>query len=165
MRSAPRPGSDDGRLEPSQLWNALVAGFRFARRASQRDAIDCCKKRVVDFKSAAVMVGGKVFRAIDSRSWDAARRLDDMALDDVNVQVVSPMPVHQGGPDEHQNDHIGGRARAVEHHGRRTNRHPTRNQSQPIRASFPALPGRRSALPQPPSSVPLRPCDRVYFPA
>jgi aminocarboxymuconate-semialdehyde decarboxylase len=42
--------------------------------------------------SAAVMVGGKVFRVIDSRSWDAARRLDDMALDDVNVQVVSPMP-------------------------------------------------------------------------
>lgn len=42
--------------------------------------------------SAAVMVGGKVFRVIDSRSWDAARRLDDMAADDVNVQVVSPMP-------------------------------------------------------------------------
>lgn len=43
-------------------------------------------------KSAAVMVGGKVFRVIDSRSWDAARRLDDMAVDDVSVQVVSPMP-------------------------------------------------------------------------
>jgi aminocarboxymuconate-semialdehyde decarboxylase len=42
--------------------------------------------------SAAVMVGGKVFRAIDSRSWDAARRLDDMAADDIDVQVVSPMP-------------------------------------------------------------------------
>jgi aminocarboxymuconate-semialdehyde decarboxylase len=42
--------------------------------------------------SAAVMVGSKVFRVIESRSWDAARRLDDMALDDVNVQVVSPMP-------------------------------------------------------------------------
>ena len=42
--------------------------------------------------SAAVMVGGKVFRIIDSRSWDARRRLDDMALDDVDVQVVSPMP-------------------------------------------------------------------------
>jgi aminocarboxymuconate-semialdehyde decarboxylase len=43
-------------------------------------------------KSAAVIVGGKVFRMIDSRSWDARRRLDDMALDDVGVQVVSPMP-------------------------------------------------------------------------
>jgi aminocarboxymuconate-semialdehyde decarboxylase len=43
-------------------------------------------------ETAAVMVDGKVFRVIDSRSWDAARRLDDMALDDVNVQVVSPMP-------------------------------------------------------------------------
>jgi len=42
--------------------------------------------------SAAVIVGGKVFRVIDSRSWDAARRLDDMAADDVDVQVVSPMP-------------------------------------------------------------------------
>jgi len=42
--------------------------------------------------SAAVLVGGKVFRMIDSRSWDARRRLDDMALDDVDVQVVSPMP-------------------------------------------------------------------------
>ncbi|MBR0752058.1 amidohydrolase [Bradyrhizobium jicamae] len=42
--------------------------------------------------SAAVMVGGKVFRVIDSRSWDARRRLDDMAEDDVDVQVVSPMP-------------------------------------------------------------------------
>ena len=41
---------------------------------------------------AAVMVGGKVFRIIDSRSWDAQRRLDDMAADDVDVQVVSPMP-------------------------------------------------------------------------
>jgi aminocarboxymuconate-semialdehyde decarboxylase len=41
---------------------------------------------------AAVMVGGKVFRVIDSRSWDAARRIDDMSADDVDVQVVSPMP-------------------------------------------------------------------------
>jgi aminocarboxymuconate-semialdehyde decarboxylase len=41
---------------------------------------------------AAVMVGGKVFRIIDSRSWDAQRRIEDMAADDVDVQVVSPMP-------------------------------------------------------------------------
>jgi aminocarboxymuconate-semialdehyde decarboxylase len=41
---------------------------------------------------AAVMVGGKMFRVIDSRSWDARRRLDDMAADDVDVQVLSPMP-------------------------------------------------------------------------
>ncbi len=43
-------------------------------------------------QSAAVMVGGKVFRVIDSRSWDPRRRLDDMSQDDVDVQVVSPMP-------------------------------------------------------------------------
>ena len=42
--------------------------------------------------SAAVIVGGRVFRVIDSRSWDAHRRLDDMARDDIDVQVVSPMP-------------------------------------------------------------------------
>ena len=42
--------------------------------------------------SAAVMVGGKVFRVIDSRSWDAHRRIDDMAHDGIDVQVVSPMP-------------------------------------------------------------------------
>lgn len=45
-----------------------------------------------DGNSAAVMVGGKVFRLIDSRSWDADRRLRDMRADDVDVQVVSPMP-------------------------------------------------------------------------
>lgn len=38
------------------------------------------------------MVDGKVFRVIDARSWDADRRLRDMAEDDVDVQVVSPMP-------------------------------------------------------------------------
>lgn len=42
--------------------------------------------------TAAVMVGGRVFRAIDSRSWDGVRRRDDMARDNVAMQVVSPMP-------------------------------------------------------------------------
>jgi aminocarboxymuconate-semialdehyde decarboxylase len=42
--------------------------------------------------TAAVIVGGRVFRLIDSRSWDAGRRLRDMEADDVDVQVVSPMP-------------------------------------------------------------------------
>ena len=41
---------------------------------------------------AAVMVDGKVFRMINSRNWDARRRIDDMSADDVDVQVVSPMP-------------------------------------------------------------------------
>jgi aminocarboxymuconate-semialdehyde decarboxylase len=45
-----------------------------------------------DGNKAAVIVGGKVFRAIDSRSWDANRRLQDMQADDVDIQVVSPMP-------------------------------------------------------------------------
>jgi aminocarboxymuconate-semialdehyde decarboxylase len=42
--------------------------------------------------NAAVMVRGKVFRAIDSRSWNVARRLDDMGADGIDVQVLSPMP-------------------------------------------------------------------------
>lgn len=42
--------------------------------------------------TAAVIVGSKVFRAIDSRSWEGERRLQDMQADDVDVQVVSPMP-------------------------------------------------------------------------
>jgi aminocarboxymuconate-semialdehyde decarboxylase len=45
-----------------------------------------------DRDTAAVIVAGKVFRAIDSRSWDADRRLHDMQSDDVDIQVVSPMP-------------------------------------------------------------------------
>jgi aminocarboxymuconate-semialdehyde decarboxylase len=41
---------------------------------------------------AAVMVRGKVFRVIDSRSWNVARRQDDMGADGIDVQVLSPMP-------------------------------------------------------------------------
>ncbi|MBR1252304.1 amidohydrolase family protein [Bradyrhizobium sp. AUGA SZCCT0240] len=43
-------------------------------------------------EEAAVMVRGKVFRAIDSRSWDVDRRIKDMQEDGVDVQVLSPMP-------------------------------------------------------------------------
>ena len=42
--------------------------------------------------NAAVMVRGKVFREIDSRSWNVARRLDDMGADGIDIQVLSPMP-------------------------------------------------------------------------
>jgi aminocarboxymuconate-semialdehyde decarboxylase len=45
-----------------------------------------------DADGAAVMVDSKVFRIIDSRSWDGERRIGDMAADDVDLQVVSPMP-------------------------------------------------------------------------
>ena len=41
---------------------------------------------------AAVMVGGKVFRSINSQCWDTGRRLEDMAADGVHTHVVSPMP-------------------------------------------------------------------------
>jgi aminocarboxymuconate-semialdehyde decarboxylase len=42
--------------------------------------------------NAAVMIGGKVFRKIDSRSWDVDRRLSDMVEDGTDMQVLSPMP-------------------------------------------------------------------------
>jgi aminocarboxymuconate-semialdehyde decarboxylase len=41
---------------------------------------------------AAVTIAGKPFRRIDARSWDAKRRIEDMAEDGIARQVVSPMP-------------------------------------------------------------------------
>jgi len=41
---------------------------------------------------AALMIDGKPFREIDSRSWDVERRMHDMAADGTDVQVLSPMP-------------------------------------------------------------------------
>jgi aminocarboxymuconate-semialdehyde decarboxylase len=41
---------------------------------------------------ATLLIGEKPFRELDSRSWDAARRLQDMDRDGVDVQVLSPMP-------------------------------------------------------------------------
>lgn len=41
---------------------------------------------------ANVMIDGRIFRRIDSRSWDVMRRLGDMRADGVDMQVLSPMP-------------------------------------------------------------------------
>ena len=41
---------------------------------------------------AMVMVGGKEFRLVDSRCWDAARRIADMNAEEVGLQAISPMP-------------------------------------------------------------------------
>jgi aminocarboxymuconate-semialdehyde decarboxylase len=41
---------------------------------------------------AAVMIGSRVFRKIDARSWDVDRRLSDMIDDGTDMQVLSPMP-------------------------------------------------------------------------
>lgn len=37
-------------------------------------------------------IGEKMFRELDERSWNAGRRLEDMARDQVAIQVLSPMP-------------------------------------------------------------------------
>ena len=42
--------------------------------------------------TAEVMIDGKAFRRIDSRSWAAERRIADMEEADVTRQVLSPMP-------------------------------------------------------------------------
>ena len=41
---------------------------------------------------ADVMIDGKAFRRLDSRSWDVARRLGDMDAQGVAMQALSPMP-------------------------------------------------------------------------
>lgn len=43
-------------------------------------------------RQAAVMVGGKEFRVVDSRCWDTARRIADMDGEAVGMQAISPMP-------------------------------------------------------------------------
>ncbi|MBR9909260.1 MAG: amidohydrolase [Gammaproteobacteria bacterium] len=41
---------------------------------------------------ASLYVGEKMFRELDERSWNPERRLEDMARDQVAIQVLSPMP-------------------------------------------------------------------------
>lgn len=38
------------------------------------------------------MIGDTPFRKLDARSWDVARRVEDMDRDGVDIQVLSPMP-------------------------------------------------------------------------
>src|SRR5947209_9335948 len=42
---------------------------------------------------ADIYFAGKHYRRIDDRSWDLQRRLEDMAAEGVDVQVLSPIPV------------------------------------------------------------------------
>jgi aminocarboxymuconate-semialdehyde decarboxylase len=37
-------------------------------------------------------IDGKPFRGLDARSWDAARRMEDMDREGIAIQVLSPMP-------------------------------------------------------------------------
>ncbi|MBV9229789.1 MAG: amidohydrolase [Chloroflexi bacterium] len=45
---------------------------------------------------ADIYFAGKHYRRIDDRSWDPQRRLKDMALEGVDIQVLSPIPVTFG---------------------------------------------------------------------
>ena len=66
---------------------------------------------------ARMLLDGKVFREIDHRTWDPARRIEDCDRDGVEVQVLSTVPVMfaYGAKPEHAhdlarmlNDHIAG---------------------------------------------------------
>ena len=43
--------------------------------------------------TADIKLGGRHFRAVDDRCWNIARRLEDMDHDNVETQVISPIPV------------------------------------------------------------------------
>jgi aminocarboxymuconate-semialdehyde decarboxylase len=43
--------------------------------------------------TSSLTVGGRFFRSLDDRCWDASRRLADMDAEGVSHQVVSPIPV------------------------------------------------------------------------
>ncbi|WP_244063708.1 amidohydrolase family protein [Bradyrhizobium sp. Ce-3] len=74
---------------------------------------------------AAVMIAGKPFRKIDTRSWDVERRLADMREDGTDMQVLSPMPEllsHWLPPDDAEhladvmNDQIAAMVAQAPHH-------------------------------------------------
>jgi len=45
-----------------------------------------------DAGGSRMMLGDTLFRELDARSWDMARRIEDMDRDGVALQVLSPMP-------------------------------------------------------------------------
>lgn len=49
--------------------------------------------RVDSEREAMIMIGESEFRPVGAECWDARTRLDDMAKDGVDLQVVSPTPV------------------------------------------------------------------------
>jgi aminocarboxymuconate-semialdehyde decarboxylase len=47
----------------------------------------------VDEHNAHIMVQGKVFRKINSDTWDAAKKIERMDQDGIDIQVLSPIPI------------------------------------------------------------------------
>lgn len=41
---------------------------------------------------ATLLIGETPFRQLDARSWDVAKRIEDMDRDGIDIQVLSPMP-------------------------------------------------------------------------
>lgn len=47
----------------------------------------------VDENTSHIMVQGKIFRKINSDTWDPAKKIERMKLDGVDMQVLSPIPI------------------------------------------------------------------------
>jgi aminocarboxymuconate-semialdehyde decarboxylase len=62
-------------------WAARFGGGKWPRLVAK----DACH--------ATIMTGDQFFRDIDDRSWEPARRLEDMDRLGIDVQVLSPPPV------------------------------------------------------------------------
>lgn len=62
-------------------------------RLGQRYGGDWPELTVESTCAGTITVGGRHFRDIDQRCWDAASRLEQMDEDGVGLQVVSPIPV------------------------------------------------------------------------
>lgn len=43
--------------------------------------------------TAQIMVQGNIFRKITKETWDPAKRLEQMALEGIDIQVLSPIPI------------------------------------------------------------------------
>src|SRR5688572_26512741 len=48
---------------------------------------------VTEGEEGTILVGGKPFRAVDSRCWSPPQRLTDLDAGGVDMQVVSPIPI------------------------------------------------------------------------
>ena len=61
--------------------------------ASFADAAGAVPRLVIENDRCGHLArNGVAFRALDDRSWDAARRIADMDAAEVDVQVLSPLP-------------------------------------------------------------------------
>jgi aminocarboxymuconate-semialdehyde decarboxylase len=96
--------------------HVVPAGFPESPNAASDPHWPCM--RTASPSDIAIWMGSKRFRKLDDRSWNAARRLEDMDRDGVAVQVLSPMPellAYWIRPDDAERlcDHVNARIAAL----------------------------------------------------